>query len=187
MCSDFDKIFSFLSMSNSELFLVREDIEEVEFDLLKRPMLEFQEECHIVIASQDPDDTPNQQHQEQECKDHESNNQEAEECKILDSSLESKRPPSLGELKVEDDNEDDNDGFKTPTSLDHKIPVITQCPLAPRKPPNPLSSTKRKASPQNVRRRLQLDLSLDVESLFPAPIRSDLYKKIKKARRDNNT
>lgn len=36
-----------------------------------------------------------------------------------------------GLSSTEDD--DDNDGFRTPTSLEHKIPVPTQCPPAPKK------------------------------------------------------
>ncbi|KAK6146924.1 hypothetical protein DH2020_017836 [Rehmannia glutinosa] len=38
---------------------------------------------------------------------------------------------------------EDDDGFKTPTSAEHRIPAITECPPAPRKPrPN----LKRKAA-----------------------------------------
>ncbi|EXC30996.1 hypothetical protein L484_021296 [Morus notabilis] len=81
------------------------------------------------------------------------------------------------DVKVEDD---EDDGFKTPTSLDHKIPVIQQCPSAPRKPK---VSFKRKAAPpssRTARRSLQLNFSEQIESMFP-----DLQclHKSKKARR----
>ncbi|KAH0635336.1 hypothetical protein KY285_035028 [Solanum tuberosum] len=39
--------------------------------------------------------------------------------------------------------EDDNDGFRTPTSLESKIPILTTCPDAPRRN---YSGIKRKAS-----------------------------------------
>ncbi|KAK4730633.1 hypothetical protein R3W88_023621 [Solanum pinnatisectum] len=39
--------------------------------------------------------------------------------------------------------EDDNDGFRTPTSLESKIPILTTCPSAPRRN---YSGIKRKAS-----------------------------------------
>lgn len=59
--------------------------------------------------------------------------------------------------------DDSNDGFKTPTSEEHKIPVVLQCPPAPRKPKT-LSSTKRKG----CRCRIAIDLtSQEIESLFP--------------------
>lgn len=45
----------------------------------------------------------------------------------------------------------DDDGFKTPVSMDHKIPVLQQCPPAPRKPkpkpkpkPYPLTITMKR-------------------------------------------
>ncbi|PPD68819.1 hypothetical protein GOBAR_DD34293 [Gossypium barbadense] len=86
-----------------------------------------------------------------------------------------KRPPAAGEeneekkeMNSKEMDDDDNDGLKTPTSTDSKIPAEPkQCPPAPRKPkPN-----KRKASsPTNgstaVRiNPLLLDLSEELESL----------------------
>nr|POE54100.1 cyclin-dependent protein kinase inhibitor smr3 [Quercus suber] len=87
--------------------------------------------------------------------------------------------PSLGELR---DVEDDDDGFRTPTSLDHKIPESLRCPPAPRKP-KPIPSTKRKAG----RRRIMLDLSNEIDSLFPPALLVDLRVKIKKIRRGDET
>ncbi|XP_061354195.1 cyclin-dependent protein kinase inhibitor SMR10-like [Gastrolobium bilobum] len=71
--------------------------------------------------------------------------------------------------EVEREKEDSNDGFKTPTTSEHKIPAILPCPPAPRKPKT-LPSTKRKA----YRRRIVLDLSQEIESLFPTPFSVDL-------------
>uniref|UniRef100_A0A7N0UJ55 Uncharacterized protein n=1 Tax=Kalanchoe fedtschenkoi TaxID=63787 RepID=A0A7N0UJ55_KALFE len=41
--------------------------------------------------------------------------------------------------------DDEDDGFRTPTSVDRKIKMIQTCPPAPRKPPPPPPSRKRKA------------------------------------------
>ncbi|KAJ6309822.1 hypothetical protein OIU76_014711 [Salix suchowensis] len=86
------------------------------------------------------------------------------------------------DCEVEDDKDDDDDGFKTPTSLDRKIPVIFQCPPAPRKPKS-LPSTKRKSA----QRRVLLDLSNEIESLFPPAPAGDLGGKLKKVRHGNDT
>ncbi|MBA0551497.1 hypothetical protein Golob_022379 [Gossypium lobatum] len=93
---------------------------------------------------------------------------------------------SLGELRANDDGDDD--GFKTPTSLDHKIPVMKQCPPAPRKP-KPLSSNKRKpSSPPSSggdRNLLKIDFAKEVESLFPSDVLADTHRKVKKARKED--
>ncbi|CAJ1955738.1 unnamed protein product [Sphenostylis stenocarpa] len=72
---------------------------------------------------------------------------------------------------VGSENDDDSfdDGYTTPTSSDNKIPLILQCPGAPKKT-KPKPATKRKA----CRRRVVLDLSQDLESLFPVPYVVDL-------------
>ncbi|GMH30078.1 hypothetical protein Nepgr_031921 [Nepenthes gracilis] len=96
--------------------------------------------------------------------------------------------PFAGELNASDvDDEDTNVGFRTPTSLDHKIPEIRPCPLPPRKlKPNP--SGKRKSSdPDDVCRvsssnNSLIDLSREVESMFPPLIQANIGRKIKKAR-----
>ncbi|KAL6574734.1 hypothetical protein OROMI_012019 [Orobanche minor] len=79
---------------------------------------------------------------------------------------------------------DDEDEFKTPTSSEHRIPAITECPPAPRRPPPP--KWKRKSCPTS-RRRLALDSSEEVESLFRqvADI-DDQEPRNKKARRDDD-
>ncbi|KAL9680241.1 hypothetical protein QQ045_018119 [Rhodiola kirilowii] len=40
---------------------------------------------------------------------------------------------------------DEDEGFRTPTSMERKIKMIETCPPAPRKPPPPPPSRKRKA------------------------------------------
>ncbi|CAA2974248.1 cyclin-dependent protein kinase inhibitor SMR3-like [Olea europaea var. sylvestris] len=83
----------------------------------------------------------------------------------------------LGESEVAED----DDGFKTPTSSDNKIPVMTQCPPAPKKI-RPEPSMKRKAS--SPPRSLQFDVpAAEVDSIF-SPISKD--QKFKKPRRDHN-
>ncbi|GMJ10733.1 hypothetical protein HRI_004742500 [Hibiscus trionum] len=89
--------------------------------------------------------------------------------------------PCSGEFNVADDENDD--GFKTPTCLDHKIPAILKCPPAPRKLKSlPIISAKRKAS----RRRILLDFTKEMESLFPPPLLADLGNKIKKVRQGSD-
>ncbi|KFK24744.1 hypothetical protein AALP_AA8G018800 [Arabis alpina] len=82
----------------------------------------------------------------------------------------------------EDPTVNEEDGCKTPTSSDHKIPVAkyTLCPPAPRKPkPNRFSSgTKRKLTPVNVVNRIPIDLSREIERFF-----EDLDRRIKKSRK----
>ncbi|XVE96869.1 hypothetical protein REPUB_Repub02eG0260700 [Reevesia pubescens] len=154
----------FLSMSNSGFFLVKDEEERVEFDILKRRLaLEFQEECQATATSSAhgiPDD-----------------DQEREESNVTaPKESEEKKKIGLGELKATDD---DDEGFKTPTSLDHKIPVIKECPPAPRKP----KSNQRTASPScssRIRRNLQLDFSQELDSLFPEPFLADLHRKVVK-------
>ncbi|KAL0375207.1 UNVERIFIED_CONTAM: hypothetical protein Sradi_3436400 [Sesamum radiatum] len=86
--------------------------------------------------------------------------------------------------------EEDDDGFKTPTTSDHRIPATTQCPPAPKKPRPQTSKLKRKASPPpGARRSLQFDASTEVESIFrQIPDQQDNLEeqKIKKARREDD-
>ncbi|WOH01096.1 hypothetical protein DCAR_0520475 [Daucus carota subsp. sativus] len=44
-----------------------------------------------------------------------------------------KKPRQSGEEGRDSTEEDENDGFRTPTSIEHRIPVPTHCPPAPRK------------------------------------------------------
>ncbi|CAN8257364.1 unnamed protein product [Cochlearia groenlandica] len=74
--------------------------------------------------------------------------------------------------------EEEEDGCKTPTSSDHKIPAAkyTLCPPAPRKPkPNRFTGTKRKSTPVN---RIPTDLSREIEMFF-----EDMDRRIKKSRK----
>lgn len=82
---------------------------------------------------------------------------------------------------------EDDDGFKTP---DHRIPVITQCPPAPKKPRPPPSKRKRKvSSPPGACRSLQFEAAAEVESLL-RPISNDQDdtqdQKTKRARTDDD-
>ncbi|CAJ2670332.1 unnamed protein product [Trifolium pratense] len=89
-----------------------------------------------------------------------------EECSKTPSSSSSSSSSSSEKLKNKDD-EEEEDGFRTPTSLDHKISVLT-CPPTPKKIKQ---SLKRKADSYNNQyfscRQLPLDLSKEVELLFP--------------------
>jgi hypothetical protein len=163
------KSFSLMGLSNSEMFFSEKDLNPMEFNFLVRSALELGDDCEIV---------PQQLHQEKEV---EEEDKQEDECEISVPTLKIKLP-SVEAFQIEDDKDDDDDGFKTPTSLDRKIPVIFQCPPAPRKPKS-LPSAKRK-SPQ---RRVLLDLSNEIESLFPPALAGDLGGKIKKVRQGNDT
>ncbi|XP_019073407.2 uncharacterized protein LOC109121966 [Vitis vinifera] len=72
----------------------------------------------------------------------------------VDDTVTSQEPgrPSLGELSAVEENE----GFRSPTSIKHKIPAITECPPAPRKPTATRAiPMKRRIS--KVPRRLQFE------------------------------
>ncbi|XP_039026374.1 cyclin-dependent protein kinase inhibitor SMR10-like [Hibiscus syriacus] len=151
---------------NSEMF---KDLRSstVELSFLVRPPLEFPEDqCQTAPNFQDvviDDDGSHQRKEELVLK------EDGERSKL--------KSPSSGEFNVADDENDD--GFKTPTSLDHRIPAILKCPPAPRKPKSlPIKSPKRKA----FRRRILLDLTKEMESLFPPALLADLGNKIKKVR-----
>ncbi|KAG6760841.1 hypothetical protein POTOM_034024 [Populus tomentosa] len=154
------KSFSLMGLSNSEMFFSEKDLNAMEFNFLVRSALELGDDCEIV---------PQELHQEKEVEEEE---KQEDECEISVPTLKIKLP-SVEAFQIEDDKDDDADGFKTPTSLDRKIPVIFQCPPAPRKPKS-LPSAKRK-SPQ---RRVLLDLSNEIESLFPPALAGDLGKQI---------
>ncbi|KAK8563699.1 hypothetical protein V6N12_035840 [Hibiscus sabdariffa] len=167
-------------MSNSELILVKDGANRIEFDIVKRQPSEFQKECCEARATRNcSNDVPNDGGERQVLEDDEEKKGEESDVKAA--------VPDESETKYIDDEEDD--GFKTPTSLDYKIPEMKQCPPAPRKP----KANKRRASPSSsgtantsTHGNLQLDLSQVVESWFPVSLVDDLHRKVKKARTHEN-
>lgn len=93
--------------------------------------------------------------------------------------LQLKKLKILSPYKVleKNDNDDDglNDGFKTPTSLDHKIPPMLECPGAPRKKIMRMSPTMK----PRMKRRLMFDPPKEVESMFIEDLNSAKNKKLK--------
>ncbi|KAL2239760.1 UNVERIFIED_CONTAM: Cyclin-dependent protein kinase inhibitor SMR14 [Sesamum indicum] len=84
---------------------------------------------------------------------------------------------------ADDDGEDG--GIRTPTSVDHmrKNVIVLKCPPAPRKPKS-LPSTKRKA--ESHERVHLLDLSDEIQSLFPPNILKDFVRgKIRKVSKES--
>ncbi|KAJ0020251.1 hypothetical protein Pint_32362 [Pistacia integerrima] len=162
------KSFSIMGVSNSEMFLSAEkDLNSLELNFLAKPRprvptLEF--------------------HQDHDCHNNIATSQDSELCedkRVVDLHG---KDEAKGEFKVEEEQEEDGDGFKTPKSLDQKIPVMLQCPPAPRKPKTrPLP--KRKLPQQ---RRILHDLSNEIEALFPPALRADLGNKIKKVRQETH-
>ncbi|KAJ6345134.1 hypothetical protein OIU77_028234 [Salix suchowensis] len=165
------KSLSLMELSTSEMFFSEKDLNpSMEFNFLVRSALELGDDCEIE---------PQELHKEKEVEDEEE--EQEDDCEVSVPTLKIKLP-SVEAFQVEDDKDDDDDGFKTPTSLDRKIPVIFQCPPAPRKPKS-LPSTKRKSA----QRRVLLDLSNEIESLFPPAPAGDLGGKLKKVRHGNDT
>ncbi|KAB1226020.1 Cyclin-dependent protein kinase inhibitor SMR3 [Morella rubra] len=173
------------TVSDSQMFLISEkDPNAMEFNFRVRPALEFRDESLTVppetYSLQEIQGLKKEEEEDQERERERERAQDEEKedkCNTSGSSLRLKIL-SPGEFR---DVEDDNDGFKTPTALDHKISAILECPPAPRKPrPTPL--TKRKA----VRRRILLDLSNEIESLFPPVVGVYLSGKTKKIRQGSD-
>ncbi|KAB1224099.1 hypothetical protein CJ030_MR2G023209 [Morella rubra] len=162
-----------MSMSTSKLFLVKDD-KEVELKMLGTPTLSLEDqECLHAMAL----DMPELHHQKEQEKGHEMKRELHSEVKVPSEVCER---VSLGETMVEED----DDGFRTPTSVDHKIPVVTKCPPAP-KLRRTMSLKRKEYSTANISRGLELlNLSADeIESLFPYHFLVDLHRMIKKARR----
>ncbi|KAL8525638.1 hypothetical protein ACS0TY_015033 [Phlomoides rotata] len=94
---------------------------------------------------------------------------------------------SVSVLKIklacaEDGDGDGVSGCSTPKAVDQKMDVSLKCPPPPRKPKS-VPSLKRKAQRDDL-----LDLSHELESLFPANILRDfMCGKIKKIRTDINS
>ncbi|CAI9780124.1 unnamed protein product [Fraxinus pennsylvanica] len=152
--------YYYYSMSKKEFFLIKEEDKEIKLENSSQPKQEIQDSCQV-------NDTEHGKEEDIEAS--------------ISSSREESENPCLKQFQVAES----DDGFKTPTSLDHKIPVIEQCPPAPKKTrPQPSTSTKRKASP----RALQFDYSTEVESMFLAISHdedNDVVQKMKKTRRDD--
>ncbi|CAA3002448.1 uncharacterized protein LOC111375937 [Olea europaea var. sylvestris] len=148
-------------MSSTKFVLIKEEQKEIKFDILSKSKVEDPCSTHDNVTKQEDDDADHKE----------------EEIEVIYSARESEKP-CLAQSEVGEYDE----GFKTPTSLDNKIPVVTQCPAAPRKT---RPSTKRKPSPAGICRSLQLDVSAEIESMFPSRPRDDNEHKIKKARRDD--
>lgn len=107
--------------------------------------------------------------------------QEVGKHEISVSSLRIKTP-SRGEIKKDREDEDeDGDGFRTPTCLEQRIPLVPQCPPAPRKPKSTPSRKRKWACGGGI----ILDSSSEVEALFPSSLAADLGGKVKKVRKVN--
>ncbi|KAK7395318.1 hypothetical protein VNO78_15869 [Psophocarpus tetragonolobus] len=153
----------FSSMSNQEFLLTKDDKDLSNFQIVKRSRtLELQSASTETLSS-----SCNISQYSESTKE-EKSNQEIEEyhqiCRV--------RVPKQGDSesntsKLKEEDGEEEDGFRTPTSLDHKISEPSSCPPAPRKTKPCL---KRKASYYNniCNCRHPLDVSKEVlEFLFP--------------------
>ncbi|KAG6595321.1 Cyclin-dependent protein kinase inhibitor SMR3, partial [Cucurbita argyrosperma subsp. sororia] len=82
---------------------------------------------------------------------------------------------------------DDEDGCRTPTSSDYKIPLVEHCPPAPRRP-KPMSLSRTSPRVSGVRRGFRVYISDEiVDSIFSSSFGSDfLQHKNKKSRKDDH-
>lgn len=188
-CSGFQRFWIplGLGMSSPQLFLVQEDEKDNRFNTTSLII----EEAFPRSDGPDPEIAPAVEPLEFQFQEEEDENNivcekqdlewctAAEETPSVSSSTKSQNQ-SLGQYEVADD--EDDDGFATPISSHHKIPVMAQCPPAPKKIRTPHSSSTKRKSPPRTRRHLHLDLSREVELMFPPTVRDDLGRKIKKAR-----
>lgn len=169
--------------NNSENMLLSEkDINAVEFNFLVRPTLEFKHDHHCQISLSSSSSSSEEEDDVHRRKQEEEDRKKEDKFDMLVSTLKLKIPSPDQEFRVLEDQENHVgvvDGFETPTSLDHKIPAALKCPPAPRKPKS-LPSMKRRLPIS--RRRVLLDLTSEIESLFPPAILADLGGKIKKVR-----
>ncbi|KAE8706025.1 hypothetical protein F3Y22_tig00110410pilonHSYRG00116 [Hibiscus syriacus] len=147
-------------MSNPDPKVAKDDEEEegIKFDIIKSSALD----CHETTPTSSLFPTKREG--------------EEEEMKVASARNEAKEKKKE-ELGAGDVNDDDNDGFKTPTSLEHKIPEPKKCPPAPRRR-RPL---KRKPSPT---RRSNAALEVRIRNLLQLQL--DVSKQVKKARTQEN-
>ncbi|KAJ1394389.1 hypothetical protein SESBI_34190 [Sesbania bispinosa] len=150
-------------MSNSELLHDKEDHLSNNLEILKKPKSKFQTEFHESLSNSSSD-----------------SHSEDDDIVLSKQYYSDSVATGTTSSRVE---EEENDGFRTPTSMDHRIPVAKQCPPAPRKLPKP--SLKRK--PPCTCRHQTLDLSKEVELLFPTQQKtlSNSHQSTKKVRRDS--
>ncbi|KAL3518199.1 hypothetical protein ACH5RR_020788 [Cinchona calisaya] len=147
---------------------LEKDLHSMECNFLSRPSLEIKVTPSDDEVNDDCFHVKNQRFGEFYCEE----KQEKEDRKgVLVSCLKIKLPKAREE-------EEEEEGCTTPTSVDQQIPPQV-CPPAPRKPKSVPSSTTK-----GSRRRVLLDLSNEVESLFPPALLADFGKKIKKIRKE---
>lgn len=92
------------------------------------------------------------------------------------------KTPSRGEIKKDrEDDDEDGDGFRTPTCLEQRIPLVPQFPPAPRKPKSTPSRKRKWACGGGI----ILDSWSEVEALFPSSLVADPGGKVKKVRKVN--
>ncbi|XP_057512663.1 cyclin-dependent protein kinase inhibitor SMR3-like [Actinidia eriantha] len=188
MFTEFHQI-PFLGMSNPEFPNAKENKKQIELEIPSRPTSNSPNESQIT-----PSDDSNLDHRHQDEEDL-GVSKVSEDDKQIELKI-SKFPngsqmnePELHDHHQEEQNlgesnlDEDEDGFRTPTSSDHKIPAAKQCPPAPKKL-RPRRRARRKVSPV-IRRRLQIDLSKAVESTFPPRIHEGFGRKIKSVRTDD--
>lgn len=169
MRSELKSSISVMGVSDPEMVLSEKDLNAMEFNFLVRTPLGIHHE-HRKKEEEESQVRNNQE--EKKIQD-----EGGDGFDVLVSTLKLKIP-SAEEFRVDDD----DDVFKTPTSSDKIIPATLRCPPAPRKPKS-LPSTKRKACQH---RQVFVDVSDEIESLFPPVLLADLGGKIKKKVRKGN-
>lgn len=163
--------FTFMGFPES----LEKDLHTMECNFLSRPTLEIQDVSQVTPSGEVNEEVHQKNQRVAEFYQDAKQGKEDRSGDIV-SSLKVKLPEVRQVLTVDEEGEEG--GCTTPTSADHKIPQV--CPPAPRKPKSLPSSTNQKAS----RRRVLLDLSNEIESLFPPALLADFGKKIKKVRKE---
>lgn len=145
-------------MSNPEAFVHEED-----FRFLLRPNSKFPVGSQLTASGECNPDPEDREEDEVASKEH-------DQCQAKNTEEDAVAAPE----------EEEEDGYQTPTSPRHKIPTHRQYPPPAPKKPRPTLLVKRKASPDC--RRILIDLpAQDLELIF-GPILTHSGRKIKKAR-----
>ncbi|XP_010521833.1 PREDICTED: DNA topoisomerase 1 [Tarenaya hassleriana] len=167
-----------MAFSNTGIFLSdTRDLTEAELGFFHEPVLGFSDR-KIPPSPRDhgsdisiPRDQ-NAPDQDREDKQKQDQDQEREKSKRFREERENER-----------DDDDDDGASKTPIRSDQMIPATPRrCPAAPRKVPARRVKKIMSDTGGRCRRRIFVDASREIESLFPQTFLEDLSNKMKKAR-----
>lgn len=175
-CDPSSKIEYSLDMSNPDLFQVKQEEDDekkiITYKIPDRGIEDIAPSQHDTVDQNQDENNPDHD-DKKEILFQEEDLDKGSPCSGQFGTIQRRSTQTLCEdddtyKSRNDDSDDDDGGFTTPTSSDHKIPVMTTCPPAPKK------SIKRKVSDSpNIHPTLHVDFV-------------DLEENIKKLRRNDH-